>query len=181
MTITLTRGQLIAATALLATVFLGGTAEAITDTVFKYSTVQTGYLTVPAAAFVSESSADQFAQNGVTIQPATTNTLCMDAPVNLPEGAKMTTIGVWYATNGGLMQVQMFRQNLSTGTNVTLARRVLADTAGSRAQANLAVTGAGQIIKNEAFSYDLNFCTQGATANKFYSARIRYTYSTAGS
>jgi hypothetical protein len=181
MTITMTRGHLIAATALLATVFLGGTAEAITDTVFKYSTVQTGYLTIPVSAFVPESSADQFGQNGVSIQPVTTGLLCMDAPVNLPEGAKVTTIGVWYATNGGDMQVQMFRQNLATGTNVTLARRVLADTAGSRAQANLAVTGTGQIIKNEAFSYDLNFCTQGATANKFYSARIRYTYSTAGS
>jgi hypothetical protein len=61
-----------------------------------------------------------------------------------------------------------------------LTRKVLADTAGSRTQANLAVT-AGQVIKNEAFSYDLNFCTQGATANKFYGARIKYTYLTAGS
>ncbi len=180
MTIALTRGRLAAVTMLLATLILDGNAEAITKTAYRYSTPITGYLSIPVAAFVSESSADAYAENAIVIQPAQIGTLCMDAPLNLPQGARMTAIAIWYINSGGTMQAQVIRQTLANGHGVQLAFAALADTAAAREQANVTIARTAQLIDNQRFNYELNICTQGTTANKIYGAQVTYTYTTAG-
>src|SRR4051794_14416092 len=83
----------------LAALFLSGDAQAITDTVFKYSAAKTGRLPIPAAAFTPEGSAVKYVNLGGELGPLTTSDACFHAPVNLANGAKMTTLVTYYASN----------------------------------------------------------------------------------
>src|SRR4051794_22419011 len=94
-----------------AALFLAGAAHAITDTVFNYSAVQTGYLGLPSAALLPQNSDTQYSSgdDGAYVRPSTNSDSCFKAVVNLPQGAKMTDFALWYATEGGTGSVQLFR------------------------------------------------------------------------
>ena len=73
-----------------ATLVLSGTALAVTDTSFTYSTVQTGYLMVGSADLVPESDVSA---NDYVIGPGYAYSIagaCFNAPIQLPQGARMT-------------------------------------------------------------------------------------------
>jgi hypothetical protein len=170
-----------AATALGAAAIFAGSAGAVTDNVFRYSTAKTGYLGISVAAFVPMSSTTQFINNGVGIQATTTNQTCLQAPVNLPQGAVMKNVAVAYTANGsGTFQIEMIRQEFGTGANELLVLKALPDTGSSRKTAMAAIPAAKQTINNLKYNYNMNFCTQVSTQNRMWGARITYTYATAG-
>ena len=170
-----------AAAALAVAAICAGSAGAVTDNVFRYSTAKTGYLGISVAAFVPMQSATQYINNGVSIQPTTTGATCLQAPVNLPQGAAMKNVAVAYTANGtGTFQIEMIRQEFATGANELLVLKALPDTGGSRKIAMAAIPAAKQTVNNLRYNYNVNFCSQVTTQNRMWGARIAFTYATAG-
>ena len=98
-----------AVAAFLAPLLAGGAATATTDTVFRYSSPKTGYLQIPAAAFVVTDSDKGYDNTGIVLNSADNIHTCFTAPVNLPDRAKMTGLTVWYSqVIGTSFSIQMF-------------------------------------------------------------------------
>jgi hypothetical protein len=169
-----------AASALVAAAIFAGSAGAVTDTVFRYSTAKTGYLAISVAAFVPISSTTQFISNGISIQMPTVGQTCLQAPVNLPQGAVMKNVAVAYTNSGATFQIEMIRQEFATGANELLVLKAFPDTGTSRKTAMAAIPAAKQTINNLKYNYNINFCSAGSTQNRMFGARITYTYATAG-
>ena len=78
-------------------VLLGPSAQAVTDTEFRYSTNQRGYLMIPAAALVPSSNTSQYSRGGgFKITTTAVAQVCFLAPVHLPNGARLTALRTWY-------------------------------------------------------------------------------------
>lgn len=166
-----------AAGGFIAALFLGGAAYAITDTAFNYSTPKTGYLAIPTAAFVARYNSDVYSNFGYVLTTSS-STHCFSAPVNLPQGAKMTALAIWYAKNDSdAVAVTLSRQKLSDGTLDTISTLVPVNTSGVRKPANVNITTL-QGVDNLHYSYFIEACV--SKTEQFYSARIAYTYTDAG-
>jgi hypothetical protein len=177
------RSATVVAGSLLALVSIGGAAQAITDTIFKYSAPKTGYFTIDAMAMAPDgtSSADDFSITWATGLFTSTNGPCFNSGINLPNGAHITAIVVFYksaATSD--LDVTVLRKKLSDGTANTLAGQAIPDDSDARAFASipLSSTPANLVIDNAHYSYGFGVCL--GDGDTFYAARIRYTYSNAG-
>jgi hypothetical protein len=166
---------------LLAAFALSGVAQAVTDTIFKYTTPKTGYLAISPVAFAPELSSLQYSV-GRSILLAANGTACFEAPVNLPQGAKMTALAIWYrrtAPNSfsvGLNRHPIAPENL---VSVVVANPV-ADTGGVYKPASYNITNASeQTVDNQHNNYFLVVCLSN-TNDEFYGARITYSYDSAG-
>lgn len=161
-----------------------GTAHAITDAVFRYSTVQTGNLAIPSTAFGPLGSDNQYVYDSgrSALRLQTTDFACYAAPVNLPRGANMTTINVWYTNLGGTASVKLLKRINSSVAPEELADRPLTQTAdiNSVFQVAKSITAAGAVIDNIRNSYWVQFCGQNSQNILLYSVRITYTYGNAG-
>jgi hypothetical protein len=158
---------------------LGGVAYAINGPVFRYTTVQTGYLTIPAAALVPGDSTVGYVNDGTTL--VTTGNGCFIAPVNLPQGAKITQLEIWYGKQGSTAaSLQLKRVSLATGFGVdTIAALNGADTGGQPKSAAVNIgASALQFVINARDAYSFVDCV--SDQETFLSARIKYTYRTAG-
>ena len=161
-----------------------GIAHAITETVFRYSTLQTGYLSLLPGAFAP---GDSVAANNYVIAPQfyiLTNhngALCFDAAIHLPEGARMTSLKAWGKTDtGDGVNARIVRGNLATGAGEDVAFVGSTDTSGTRfAMTTPIPSSALAIINNEHYGYAAEVCL-GTAATEFYSARITYVYRDAG-
>lgn len=181
----LSRALILAASAgaLIASSF-GDIAHAITDTVFRYSSLKTGYLSLLPGAFAP---GDSVAANNYAIAPQfyiLTNHnggLCFDAGIHLPEGARMTSLKAWGKTDtGDGVNARIVRANLATGDADEVAFVGSTDTSGTRfAMTTPIPSSASAIINNEHYGYAAEVCI-GTAATEFYSARITYVYRDAG-
>ena len=88
------------AAGVVATLVLRGTAMAITDTSFTYSTVQTGYYTIHPADVAPSSTANAAAYNINPFDARLVTGTGPDSPIacfttgfNLPQLSKLTTVG----------------------------------------------------------------------------------------
>ena len=99
-----------ASTAVLVALLLSGAANAITDTVFRYSTPQTGYLALPANVFTPlDDSTAYSVTNRSQLRLDTDDFACFVTPVNLPQGADMTNLTVWYQNQSATLAVSLLR------------------------------------------------------------------------
>ncbi len=176
---------LIAAGGFLAAVSLSGTAQAITDTIFQYSSPKTAYFGIPAAAFTPNSLFDDYVNTGKSIQAYSSNVTCFSAPVNLPDGALMSKLVVWYSSlaGWGSFSVGLVRNKLSDGSDEAILSKQPVTTNDVYQQASFTITGASlRTIDNARYVYRMDMCVSGASTidPKFYSARITYTYTNAG-
>ena len=180
--VTSRRVALAAAGGLLAAVPLSGAAQAITDTVFKYTTVKTGYFGIDVMAMAPQTTA---AANDYSISwtngiSTSAGYRCFNAGVNLPNGATMTRLSIWY-TNGGSSNphVQLLRHTLATGLTQGLAFATIVDDSGTRKQKNFAIAdGPLAKVNNGPYTYGFGVCI--GTNAFFHGARVTYTYNNAG-
>ncbi len=163
-----------------ATLVLSGTAMAITDTSFTYSTVQTGYLMIGPADLVPENdlSANDYS---LGIGGVVSNLgACFIAPVHLPQGARMTSVRTSYrseaASNPGL---NLMRTNPVTGSTAFLISRTILDDSDTLQYVNDAVPANLRLVTNSLYIYTYQVCV-GGSGDAFYGARIAYQYYTAG-
>jgi hypothetical protein len=159
---------------------LSGAAYAISGPTFTYSTPKTGYLMIPAAAFTPQMQSTTYGNNGVTLQ--FTNG-CFFAPVNLPQDAVMTQLSMWYrksdATKSEFVLV-LRRVTPVHESSGDVAWLDAVDTDDDVKTVTTAIAGplAFRTVNNANYGYVLQLCLSSTEA--FVSARIKYTYKTAG-
>jgi hypothetical protein len=180
--VTSRRVALAATGGLLAALTLSGAAQAITDTVFRYSTPKNGYFTIHVMAMTPDSNAsanDYLIDVGGTLSTGTAN-LCFVTGVNLPHGATMTRLAVWYTSNGSsIAVVNLVRETLANGTTNVITIPDTGDGSGTRTLSNTVIpNNALAKVNNAQYAYGFGICLGNGTV--FHGARITYTYNTAG-
>jgi hypothetical protein len=162
---------------------LTGTARAITDTEFKYSTVQKGYLMVMAAALTPSASAPIFSNAGFNLSTGQAGSHCFYAPVNLPHRAHLTTLRAKYkrTANGNEIYIILRQASFDDIVVSNIANKTVQQppvTGMDVGTVSYDVDPAAAAVKNHLFGYYLTVCITPDTV--FYMARIEYTYQTAG-
>ena len=163
-----------------ATLVLSGTAIAVTDTTFTYSSTKTGYLTIhPQAMTPSDDTVanDYFVSYG-DARLQTAGGGCFSTGVNLPQNAKITTLQTYYNSLTGANRVMLERNNLSTDAIDLLVDHTIANFEGLRRSVIDTVPIAQRTVWNNVYSYAFAVCL-GAD-DMFEGARLTYTYTTAG-
>lgn len=173
-----------ASTAVLVALLLSGAANAITDTVFRYSTPQTGYLALPANVFTPlDDSTAYSVTNRSQLRLDTDDFACFVTPVNLPQGADMTNLTVWYQNQSATLAVSLLRNtnlDIPDGFKELARRNLPRGDASVRQEANRSIAGAA-IVDNKDNHYWLEYCARNAfTDGILQSVRITYTYKNAG-
>jgi hypothetical protein len=165
-----------------AALLLSGAAQAITDTVFKYSTPKNGNFTIDRMAMTpaDENAAANFSietGNGQGLRA--TGPQCFNAAVNLPQGATIVRMTVWYSSVAeGDPDFFVLRQRLTDGQTDTVITSTGADDSGQRKTLNADANATFATVDNVRYSYGFGACL--AQLDKFYAARILYTYTNAG-
>jgi hypothetical protein len=159
-------------------VALNGIAHAVVDTAFTYSKPKIGYLMVPAAAFTATSNTVVYASDTVSLD--TTGGGCFMAPADLPQGAKMTMLSMWYQKNDTDAAPLTFeRVDPSNFGAFAIAELLAANTANAIKSRAINITDPSlQIVDNSKFAYVLRLCVSDTEAVS--SVRIKYTYTSAG-
>ena len=164
-----------------ATLVLSGTAIAVTDTNFTYSTTKTGYLTIHPMDLAPDSngSADDYFIDFAAANLATSAGNCYNTGVNLPQLAKVISVQTYYVdgpTNS--VDVILYRNKLSTDVTDILAYQGLNDDAGVRNNQTTTVDGTLRTVWNNTYAYAFGVCL--GSGSRFEGARITYTYTSAG-
>jgi hypothetical protein len=161
-----------------------GAANAITDTSFRYSAPKTGYLTITAAAFTPGNVASAYINNGAVLTPSTTNLTCWYAPVNLPHGATMSQLALWYISESpDLVIIELTRRTLADGAEGSIVGDAAPASGGLYRRASYPITGAMQTVDNARYGYYVRLCLQydgTGTTPQYHGSRITYTYTSAG-
>jgi hypothetical protein len=165
-------------------VSLGPAAQAVTDTEFRYSTNQRGYLMIPASALVPTSNTTQYnREGGYNLTTASASQVCFYAPVNLPNGAKLTALRTGYLrpTNPDVFYVNLRRITVPGGLNIEIVAGDQNTQLPVRNTYGVAVTTINdgmEIIDNQRYAYYLQYCI--ANDSEIYTTRIDYAYRNAG-
>jgi hypothetical protein len=147
------------------------------------ATIKTGYYTIDAMA-MGPSGVSSDTNYAITdaVRNAANDPACFNTAVNLPHGAVITAVTVWYAAGpGNVTFVGLRRHYLSDGTVRYLAERELRPTNDSRKALALFLRKEEAAvdplkINNVRFSYGFAVCLNGQNKTAFHNARITYTY-----
>ena len=157
-------------------------ARAITDTKFKYTTPQVGYVPINNMAMVPVDStvANAYSNPAGGGLTNSVGTGCFNTSVHLPNGALINQLVVWYQSGAASdPAVSLIRTTNSSGASVLLVSQSIPNDAAARRQANFPVTASAEsTVDNSKQSYGFQVCL--GMGDQFYSARIRYTYTSAG-
>jgi hypothetical protein len=170
-----------AAGGIAAALLLAGAAQAITDTSFNYSKAQVGYLTVHGMAFIpaDTNAADNYSidQAGAH-STAITGGICLHAPAEFPDGAKIAAQVIWYKGEGSLI---LYRNVLSTGAWQQVIGTGFSDLSGNRKFVTGTADSTIAVVDHSQYSYSFELCLNNTNTNSLFSAvRVRYTYNNAG-
>ncbi len=172
------------ATGAVMTVAVTGTAMAITEANFTYTTTQTGYVSIHPADVVPDSaettnnyiiSADNSSVGYYDAAPPG----CFNTGVDLPDGARIKSLDTWYLSDvDSNPTVALYRNNLSTDANVALVSGAIDDDTLLRKKDTRVVPSDLREVQNKVYSYSLSICL--GLDSYFEGARITYTYTSAG-
>jgi len=166
-----------AAGGVLAVLSFSGVAQAITDTVFKYTSPRTSYYSIGHLALNPLGSA--FATGYVRDYSGglqTNPTACFGVGVNLPQGATVTEVRVWYKGSTGGNPSFVFLVQRMSSANSTLFLAAGKDNTGTSQFVDVPV---GSItINNIQNAYEFATCLN--PNDTFHAARITYTAGNAG-
>ena len=184
--LTLRRLALVAAGGLVAALSFGGVAQAITDSVFKYSSPKTGALMLSPADFVPSStgSASDYSMSvtgGITT--ASAGQVCFLAPVHLPQAATITQLKAFHRRPDASDVVFVFLNRVNAdGTTVqgvaNGAQAIAPITVPAGGSVIYAANASTNVVNNLQFSYVVGLCI--ANNGRLISARVAYTFTTAG-
>jgi hypothetical protein len=181
--LTFPRSTVAIAGGLLAVLAVVGTAQAITETAFKYSAPKNGFFTIDHTAMKPLAPGSNYISSfDTSLRLLADGGPCFAAGVHLPNGAKITGVAVTYRSGvgedpGGLL----FSRKFSDGTATAIAAKEIVDDSDVRKVAHLGMlaTPSQATVNNAQYSYTFGFCLE-TTDNFFDMARIAYTYQNAG-
>jgi hypothetical protein len=173
----------VAMTALTA-VSLGPAAQAVTDTEFRYSTNQRGYLMIPAAALVPSTNTSNYSRTGgYRITTTAVAQVCFLAPVNLPQGARLTAMRTWYLrpSNPDVFFALLYRVGVTGGLTIEIVagdQNTQLPVRTAYGGGVTAINDGMEIIDNQRYAYYLQNCF--ANDSEIYTTRVDYLYRNAG-
>jgi hypothetical protein len=101
---------------------------------------------------------------------------CFNTGVNLPQGAKITNVTVFYMNNHPTaVYAELRRKALATPDTVDVAYKTLPLTNGDRRQAALTLNASYATINNNVYGYGFGVCLNDERGY-FYGAKITYQY-----
>jgi hypothetical protein len=156
-----------------------GAAYALTASSFKYSSPKTGYVRVSHMDFIVDGSGETYSVSWSDGLTATSGN-CLNAGVDLPAGSLVKSITYYYKSGAASNFFGRFlRMQLATGTGLDLtAFATPTDDSGTVQAVTVNVPAANQGV-TAGRSYGVGVCP--GSDGTFYGARIRYTYTSAGS
>jgi hypothetical protein len=167
-----------AAASTLAAVLISGTALAITENVYNYSSPKTGFFGISNLAMAADNSeATNFSNNRNTFLNSR-DFNCFNTGVNLPNGATIKNLVVYYSDAVVPLDVTLLRQRLSDGAWEEIAIKAFIDATGTRRAQGVPINESLAQINNTQYVYGFTACLNGNAV--FYAARIGYTYTNAG-
>jgi hypothetical protein len=175
------RAALVAVCSLAAVISFAGMARAITDTVFKYSSPKKGFYAIHHLAMSPDNTESTTGYSNVGDDRLTVNaTSCFNSGINLPQGATMTAVTIWYANSSSSVddvQALLWRKTLSDGSSDLIANKIFTGHLGYKAGVLPLAPGLTQ-VNNQQHVYGLVICL--GENDGFWGARITYTYNNAG-
>lgn len=180
MSVKFVRSAMITAAGIATALALSGSAQALTDKVFRYSSPQTGFYTIDRMAMVPDHDGAVYLtewSGGLTTKGDALT--CFNAGVNLPQHATITDVTVSYRSGTHYNpHFYLQRHKFSDGAAHTMAFAVPLDDSSTLKAGSLTLVPDLIVIDNRFYSYGFGVCLGADDA--FYAARIRYTYETAG-
>jgi hypothetical protein len=159
-----------------------GAAQAATEAVYRYSSPKTGHFGIDNTDLSPDGSNSlaYFNEWDIAISPDEGKRACFNAGIHLPQGAIITQLRVFYEGAAGADKpfVTIQRKPYATGINDTVAEEDLPESS-TRAGVDIRLDPSLTTINNARFSYGFGVCLK-SEKDKFYAARIRYTYQNAG-
>ncbi len=175
---------LVAVGSLLAALFFGGAAQAITDTIFRYSSPKPGYLMLSPADFVRLGNSGSPAEHNINLLGITTTSaaqVCLLAPVHLPHGATIKQFRAFYKRPAASDVIFVMLRRINTMATTS-------DTVANGAQTQAPVTAGGgvtyvanastNVVNNVQYGYYMYLCI--ANDSTLMNVRIDYTVTHAG-
>jgi hypothetical protein len=154
-----------------------GAAYALTASSFKYSSPKTGYVRVSSMAFIPDSPNTTYFNSWPDGLADSVNS-CFNTGVDLPQGARVKSITFYFESGAGSdFQGELVRTRLSTGANQEFQVSPSND-AGTRATATANVPSIRQPVTSD-HAYGIGVCP--GDDGTFFGARVKYTYTSAGS
>jgi hypothetical protein len=165
-----------AASAAFGALFLSGAAFAITDSAFNYTTPKTGYFGISNLGMAPQSDTDSFLNPGMS--GGLDGTSCFHRGVNLPNGAVITGLVVYFASGApGNVVASLKRQKLSNGAEQNIGSKSFTDASFNRVSDTVPITASRATVINAQYNYGFQVCL---TVASFFGAGITYTYKNAG-
>lgn len=159
----------------------GETAIAETSANFTYSGPKAGIYAIPPLAF-SPSGEDTAAAN-YSIRAGSISAsggACFNTGVFLPQNAALVALDLHYASySRSNLSVTFMRQTLATGDDLGMIYDQAVDNSNTFKSATFPLNGGSErTVNNALYAYGFQICVGAGT--RFYNARIRYTYTSAG-
>jgi len=155
-----------------------GAAYALTANSFRYSSPKTGYVRVSHMAFAPDGPGFAY-HNQWTGGLTSTGDGCLNAGVELPAGASRVKAVTFYFESGPASDFygELRRRQLATGGNQAFSANP-SNNAGTLTSVTVAVPAVQQPV-TAGRAYGLGVCP--GSDGTFFGARIKYTYTSAGS
>ena len=160
------------------TLVLSGTAMAITDRSFTYSTVQTGYLMIGPADLVPNRNTVGYSAGSLAV--TADSNLCFNAGVHVPQGARIISVRTSYHSGPSSdVYISFVRANPVTDTaDILIPFHSVVDDSGAATYVNDVIPATLTTVNNALHAYTCGVCVGSTTF--FHGARITYQYTNAG-
>jgi hypothetical protein len=169
-----------AVTGFIAVLALTGTVAAVTSGDFTYSSTTTGQFSIHPMAMAPDSYIAKYSDEYADAKLSNIGDNCYSTGVNLPQGAKIIRLTVWYqspATPNSNPHLYLRRVNLADGSSTALVSELfIVDDTDTRKSATLSIVGGSSVVNNTNFAYGFGICP--GEGSGFFGARIAYTYTT---
>jgi hypothetical protein len=156
-----------------------GAAYALTAKSFKYSSPKTGYVRISHLAFAPDGFGGNYlnvAYNGLSTPGSDA---CLTAGVDLPVGSRVRSITFYFKSGPSTDFHGVFwRMRLATGTPLFLAGVLPHINSGTPTSATDGVPAVSQPV-TAGRAYGVYVCP--GSDGTFFGARVKYTYTSAGS
>ena len=156
-----------------------GAAYALTSSSFKYSSPKTGYVRVSNMAFAPDGFGSGYS-NAWSSGLSSASDDCLNAGVDLPVGSKVKAVTFYYKSGAGSNFIgEIDRKTLgSSGIAKTIAHANPSNNAGTPTSVSVNVALADQAVK-AGHAFGMGVCP--GSDGTFYGAKVKYTYTSAGS
>ena len=170
-----------AAISLAAIASFAASAQAATDTIYKYTKPRTGYFMAHPFAMVPDGHAPDYeinyAQGSLTME--VTGLGCFQAAVNLPNGATITNLAATYSAQSDHLHFRLYRHKMGDGSALKIADFTTTNMTGTRRTDDLPLAPLALLINNNLYLYSFTVCFNNVV-DYFYGAKITYTVTNAG-